>query len=408
MNNFFDDHEDRKSHNEDAEDELRHIVESELIMDGWSYNDGEFNPPTYTNKDDLRQLHRYHRIEKAEREQKIVEKYGGDLLHEFANGNEIDPNQFDPELIKVVSNTWENHLFRFASLLWSIPISQGYGRRMRYLVKDRFNNKLVGLIALGDPVFNLKARDDDIGWKQADRRERLYHVLDAFGLGAVPPYNRLLAGKYVALAAVSDEIRKDFEIKYKGRKTIIQNKEKEPTLSLITTTSALGRSSIYNRLRLPDEGEPVYRSVGFSAGFGHFHISDQTFNKLREWLRSQDNTYADKHVYGDGPSWRMRTIRQALNLLGFQRDLLRHGVKREVFLVPLAKNYREFLRGVNGEELIYYNRNIEKLTQFFKERWMIPRSKRIDDWKEWTRYDTWRIIKENCGNNDWVVNLKMF
>ena len=137
-------------------------------------------------------------------------------------------------------------MFRFASLLWSIPISRGYGRRMRYLVRDNFNNKIVGLVALGDPVFNLKARDDHVGWDQADRRERLYHVMDAFGLGAVPPYNRLLAGKFVALAAVSDEVRSDFEGKYRGRTTIIQEKKKEAKLTLVTTTSALGRSSIYN------------------------------------------------------------------------------------------------------------------------------------------------------------------
>ena len=53
----------------------------------------------------------------------------------------------------------EGDLFRAATLLWSVPVSRGYGRRMRYLVMDESNNKLIGLFALGDPVFNLKSRD---------------------------------------------------------------------------------------------------------------------------------------------------------------------------------------------------------------------------------------------------------
>ena len=47
---------------------------------------------------------------------------------------------------------------------------------------------LLGVFALGDPVYNLRARDDLIGWNVEQRSARLYNVLDAFVLGAVPPY----------------------------------------------------------------------------------------------------------------------------------------------------------------------------------------------------------------------------
>jgi hypothetical protein len=36
-----------------------------------------------------------------------------------------------------------------------VPVSNGFGRRLRYLVWDEHNDKLIGLIAIGDPVFNL-------------------------------------------------------------------------------------------------------------------------------------------------------------------------------------------------------------------------------------------------------------
>jgi Druantia protein DruA len=40
-------------------------------------------------------------------------------------------------------------------------VSRGYGRRMRFLIWDQSNEKLIGLIVLGDPVFNLRVRDEE-------------------------------------------------------------------------------------------------------------------------------------------------------------------------------------------------------------------------------------------------------
>ena len=49
-------------------------------------------------------------------------------MDEIANGDEIDPEKIRPELIEARSGTRTGDLFRFATLLWSIPVSQGYGR----------------------------------------------------------------------------------------------------------------------------------------------------------------------------------------------------------------------------------------------------------------------------------------
>src|SRR5262249_30013567 len=56
---------------------------------------------------------------------------------------------------KVSRDIWESDLFRLASLTWAVPISNGFGRRLCYLVWEEHNDKLIGLIAIGDPVFNL-------------------------------------------------------------------------------------------------------------------------------------------------------------------------------------------------------------------------------------------------------------
>jgi hypothetical protein len=108
-------------------------------------------------------------------------------------------------------------------------------------------------------------------------------------------------------------------------------------------------------------------------------------------LRQMGEKYADAHAYKQGPNWRLRTIRRGVKLLGFEGDLLRHGVRREVFMAPLASNYREFLRSEHGQPR-YYQRPLGELVDFFKSRWMIPRSERIGNWKEWTRSQTWELI----------------
>lgn len=385
----------------EPEKQLREIIETELKAAGWSFKRGDIIPPKLSSKEELRRLHQAQRQERAEQQKAIVEKHGAAIIREFAEGHEVNPRKFAPELVSVDSAKWEAKVFRFATLLWSVPVSQGYGRRMRYLVRDQSNGKWVGLVALGDPVFNLAVRDNDIGWTAEDRRNRLYNVMDAYVLGAVPPYNRLLGGKYIALATGSNEVREDFSEKYEGKTTIIQGRRKPASLVLITTTSALGRSSIYNRLKLPDEDMLMYRSVGYSKGWGHFHFSNQTFELMRAWLKQHDEPYADGHNYGDGPNWRLRTIRRALNLLGYDGELLRHGIQREVFMIPLAKNYREYLRG-DDESATYYERGLANITEFFKERWMIPRSRRMSDWREWTRQDTWGLILENTN---WSFSL---
>ena len=145
------------------------------------------------SKDAIRRMHRFHR----EAAQQRIRRALGDkidlFLEEIANGDEVDPANIRPELVEARSGARTGDLFRFASLLWSIPVSQGYGRRLRYLVKDRANGKLIGIFALGDPVFNLRIRDEWIGWNQADRRERLVNLMDAYVVGAVLPYADLLA-----------------------------------------------------------------------------------------------------------------------------------------------------------------------------------------------------------------------
>ena len=206
-----------------ARDALRAEILAHLQTIGLNGN----RPDTPLTKDQVRHVHRLHRQAARDRILRALGNRLDSLKSEIADGTEIDPKAIQPHLVLVRSGTPESDLFRFATLQWSIPVSQGYGRRLRFLVKDRANGKLIGLFALGDPVFNLRARDNWIGWDQAGRRERLVNVMDAYVVGAVPPYSTLLGGKLVTSLMASKQVGEIFEERYGYREGSISGNPEE-------------------------------------------------------------------------------------------------------------------------------------------------------------------------------------
>lgn len=352
------------------------------------------------SKDAIRDIHRVHREAAQRRIRRALGNKMDRFLEEIANGDEVDPEHISPELVEVRSGTRTGDLFRFASLIWSIPVSQGYGRRLRYLVRDRANGKLIGIFALGDPVFNLRVRDEWIGWNQAERRERLVNLMDAYVVGALPPYADLLGGKLVASLIASEEVGRKFQERYGGTEGLISGKQKQARLTLVTVTSALGRSSMYNRLRLMPNGEcpiekPVVdlRRLGATMGYGHFQITDDLFSQLRGVLQEDGHKYADGHQFGDGPNWRIRVARIGLQSLGLNSDdVLKHGIKREVYALPIASNARAYLDGIDEEPVFDY-KTVDEISELARVRWMMPRGNRRPSYREFRREHLCDVLK---------------
>lgn len=369
---------------------IHHLLSSEGLLD--SNNN---RTSRQWAKDDIRIMHSHQRKQIIEKESvKIVPRLNI-LLDFFASGNEINPARIEPRLV-VVKNTLTTLLFRLATLLWSVPVSKGFGRRMRFLVIDNYNEKLIGIFALGDPVFNLTARDNWIGWTSEDRKARLINVMDAYVVGAVPPYNSLLGGKLVASLIGSQEVLDIYQNKYQGRCGIISNEVKNNTLALVTVTSALGRSSIYNRLKLPGMVELI--KLGQTKGYGHFQISNELFDTMRKLLLIKGHTYALGYEYGSGPNWRWRVIRQALHYLGVNTDILKHGIAREIYAMPIATNWKEYLQGSDGFCLT--NRpSINDISEACLNRWVIPRAERKPDYINWSHQDTVDLFNSILFNN---------
>ena len=366
---------------------LRNMVLRSLREQGFRLQGGQLFPPSDLSKESLRQLHRTAVAHKLVRSKPGLIRHQKDLIRSIAPGPDVIPNKINPVLIEVLPHSREELLFRYATLQWSIPVSSGYGRRLRFLVMDSQNDKLIGVIGLGDPVFSLGTRDTWMGWSKDDRQERLHHVMEAFVLGAVPPYSHLLCGKLVAMLAASDEVRKAFYGKYSGQSSVIRRRTFAGQLVSITTASALGRSSIYNRLTFRDR--KIFHSVGFTQGSGEFHFANGLYTALYEHAVKNCAPTAKSSLWGKGFRNRREIVKKALPTLGLPSNWLYHGVKREVFVVPLAENARQFLRGDDAEP-VWHDQPVDQLFDWFRERWLLPRAKWDTRYLEFER-DSFRI-----------------
>ena len=146
-----------------SESVLKRFITISFKKQGFIINHGRVSFPTNPSKDQLRQLHSLAVLTKIEKARASLERKEKALVNYIANGSEVIPVKISPKLVEVKPDTEEELLFRYATLHWSIPISSGYGRRLRFLILDSSNGKLIGLFGLSDPVFALRDRDKWIG-----------------------------------------------------------------------------------------------------------------------------------------------------------------------------------------------------------------------------------------------------
>lgn len=361
-----------------TKEELRKLVITHLQQMGYDIRpDGTLVFPG-TNKDGLRQLHAAARDLEVAARQDWLQHRLPHLLHFFADGSEVIPAQVSPVLCEVTTPK-QHELFRVARLLWSLPFSPGFGRRLRFLVMDASNEKLIGILALQSPPLSFPARDRLFEYPEGEKPELVNQTMDIQTLGSVPPYTRLLGGKLVALAAASNEVRAAYHCKYNTQKTEMTGRVLPPHLVALTTTSAFGRSSLYNRLRYQDI--LIAESLGYTIGYGSFHLLE-LYPLFREYL--EERGISTRGGYGTGPRRKWQTIIRALDQLGLPRRLLKHGIKREAFLFPLIDNLKDYMEGGTTIPL-YRDLPFSDLANFWRSRWLLDRASRVDGWHEWQR-----------------------
>ena len=355
------------------EEKVKLLILRDLWNVNWTIeNKGKkiiVSPPDNYTKENVRDAMAMKRLEVLGRDKKWIKAKMKLAKENLASGTDVLNSEIKP-VIEVCKTQKQQDIFRIFRYYWSSPYSEYVGRRIRLLIRDYGlpNKPVIGIAALGSPIIHIPERDEWIGWDKDTRTKNLIYTMDAYVIGAMPPYNELLGGKLISYLLASKEIRDIYREKYKGRLTLIDKKTSDKLIGIFTT-SLYGKSSQYNRIKY--DKKLLYIPIGQTKGFGTLHLSGETINAMISLIKSKGLSV--NYKFGDGPSWVMRVIRSACEILGFDSDfLLKHSFKRNIYFVPLAKNYKDVLNG-KSKKPVYTNYKTSELVEFWKKRWFEKR-----------------------------------
>lgn len=362
-------------HVDSLEEKVKLLIVRDLFRLDWDINYKKENisisPPKNYDKKTIKKSMSVKREEVLLQNSKWIKKHIDLAKINLANGKEAFYSPIEP-IIEECKTDRQHSLFRILRYYWSSPYSEYVGRRIKLLIRDNAlpNKPIIGIAALGSPIIHIPERDNYIEWDKNTRTKNLVYAMDAYVLGALPPYNYLLGGKLISYIIASNEVRKIYSEKYADKITNIE-KRIAKDLVCIFTTSLYGKSSQYNRIKYDDK--LLYEPIGYTKGFGTLHLTDETFSAMIELLKSKNILITNR--FGDGPSWRMRVIRSVGDIIGIDPDfLLRHSFRRSIYLVPLAENYKAFLND-EDKTIIYKDYPLEDLVRYWKKRWLCKRKK---------------------------------
>lgn len=200
--------------------------------------------------------------------------------------------------------------------------------------------------------------------------------------GALPPYGPLLGGKLAALFALSRDVTSAYYARYSGTASLITSQmagrsvSRPADLVALTTTSfyAVG-SAQYERLKLPAEhGGVGWRYVGMSRGHGTLHFSRETTESLQSLLELETGRRLISGQFGEGPSERMRKLRDGLKHVGLEADeLVTHGMGRRAYVADLRPGATAPGSRAGGSPWRRCAPDANQVAAFWRSRWLEPR-----------------------------------
>ena len=212
--------------------------------------------------------------------------------------------------------------------------------------------------------------------------------------GAVPPYNALLGGKLVAMLSAGPEMVEAYRKRYQEAESEIASSMaarpivRPAQLVFLGTTSLYGVcSSQYNRVHVPADrlggraGDEIrYRELGRSRAYGTSQYNSATVEALVKLVQHFNGGQRVNSIFGEGVSPKLRKVREGLDALRFPTEhLLRHGRRRIVYGVALARNTREFLLGFKDTPDYFFSLSSTNptaaISEWWRERWL---SRRIE------------------------------
>jgi len=373
------------------EDSLRKKVIDTLKEQGFLTN--PYVKPNGYEKNILKKIHRTKRLEQLKTHKEVIMENFLKIKEFSINGKDIEPDKIDLSLIEIKNYKQpESKIFLWWNLVWwSLPYTRPIGRQMRFLLWDNHHDAPFGLIGLQSPPLRSHVRDKYLGLSNTKDHYWINQSMYGQRIGALPPYNELLGGKMIAMSLTSNEIREVYAKKYDNKITLLNKKILPPRLLFITTTSAYGKSSVYERLKYYEE--KVSKFIGYTSGYGTFHIPQSLYEELLMYLEIKG--VDTKRGYGTGPSRKLDLIKKAFRSLSIPNFIF-HNVNRGYYIFFNVHNIMDIIH--YNKKPVWYDRPFKKLEEFWLKRWCVPRSERLDNWKHYNSAIFFNKIKNELNN----------
>ena len=243
----------------------------------------------------------------------------------------------------------------------SAPLSGEVGRRIHYLVRDRTTGFVLGMVGLASDL-TIPIRDKYIGWTLQNKwkGKRINYLMNIQHCVSTPEFSKYLIGKLCALSATSKEVQERFEQKY------------HHPMAMMTVTSLYGKSSMYNRLH-------GFEYLGTTKGFSIVLIPYEIKQQMREDFKATKGKHSEIYYNEDG------TVREKYGVVkGYQKLSKYTKVQsidnfRGVYVIPLANNYKEFLRQETDTLDLMERKPFSTIVNTWNERWYLPRVARLKE-----------------------------
>jgi hypothetical protein len=194
-----------------------------------------------------------------------------------------------------------------------------------------------------------------------------------------------LGGKLAALLALSREPAQVYYERYAGQPSEIGSQMagrpvvRPAELVALTTTSfyAIG-SSQYERLKLPDGTR--WRTAGSTRGHGTIQFSSKTSELMQALVRAETGQGLNTATFGEGPSERLRKVRDGLSRLGVDESaLMKHGMPRKVFVAELDPGATRPGGRNSARPWRLAGPTVADIAEFWRTRWLGPRIARMPE-----------------------------
>lgn len=267
----------------------------------------------------------------------------------------------DPYVVMAESGKGVTEWVNYRKLIHTMEWVANPGRNMKFWVKDRTTDTVLGQICLGSDVTSIKVRDAYIGWDKKNKFEqgKLNCTAIATTICSTQPGGfNMLMGKLVASLTTCKTIRDAWETKY-GNKLIA-----------VGTTSLYGINSMYN-------GIPHFKTMGETTGQVRLKPDDSVYLPWNKWLKEN---YPDEHkkaISATGP--KQNIINKVFKHCKIKPSTYDHGFKRGVYLAMMYENGCEFLRGEINEDKLKLKLKFEEDIPYTDRWWKKKAIKRYEN-----------------------------